>query len=455
MVFSSFTFLFRFLPCFLMIYAVCPVQWKNQALFVGSLVFYAYGVRKTPIYLLLFLISLFLNWQMGAWIVQTAEEKSRKQRLFAGVLFNLCSLMAFKYSGFFTGRGLLLPLGISFYTFQMIGWLVDLYRREIRVFPAFIQFGTWASMWPHMSSGPILRWKDTETDIKERRVTASDVEEGLRELTIGLAMKVLLANQLSGLWQKVGAIGYESISTPFAWLGLIAFMLQIYFDFYGYSLMAVGLGRLLGFHLPENFHYPYMACSMTEFWRRWHMTLGSWFRDYVYIPLGGSRCSRGKLLRNLLVVWLLTGIWHGAGWNFLLWGGCLFVMIAAEKLLYLKILNRYPWLGHLYMMVLIPLSWLPFAVAEIRNIVVYLERLFPFFNAPGAYTWYAGDYLKYGQMYVWPLLAGLIFMTSWPRKIYEKYKENLISAVILLALFWFSIYCIHMGQDDPFLYFSF
>ena len=455
MVFSSFTFLFRFLPCFLMIYAVCPVQWKNQALFVGSLVFYAYGVRKTPIYLLLFLISLFLNWQMGAWIVQAAEENSRKQRLFAGVLFNLCSLMVFKYSGFFTGRGLLLPLGISFYTFQMIGWLVDLYRREIRVFPAFIQFGTWASMWPHMSSGPILRWKDTETDIKERHVTASDVEEGLRELTIGLAMKVLLANQLSGLWQKVGAIGYESISTPFAWLGLIAFTLQIYFDFYGYSLMAVGLGRLLGFHLPENFHYPYMACSMTEFWRRWHMTLGSWFRDYVYIPLGGSRCSRWKLLRNLLIVWLLTGIWHGAGWNFLLWGGCLFVMIAAEKCLYLKILNRYPWLGHFYMMVLIPLSWLPFAVTGLRNIVVYLERLFPFFNAPGAYTWYAGDYLKYGQKYVWPLLAGLIFMTPWPRKIYEKYKGSLISAVILLALFWFSIYCIHMGQDDPFLYFSF
>lgn len=455
MVFSSFTFLFRFLPCFLMIYAVCPAKWKNQTLFVGSLVFYAYGVRKTPVYLLLFLISLFLNWQMGAWIAQAAEEKPRKQRLFAGVLFNLCSLMVSKYSGFFTGRGLLLPLGISFYTFQMIGWLADLYRREIRVFPAFIQFGTWASMWPHMSSGPILRWKDTEADLGARKVTASDVEEGLRELTIGLAMKVLLANQLSGLWQKVGAIGYESISTPFAWLGLIAFTLQIYFDFYGYSLMAVGLGRLLGFHLPENFHYPYMACSMTDFWRRWHMTLGSWFRDYVYIPLGGSRCSQWKLLRNLLVVWLLTGIWHGAGWNFLLWGGYLFVMIAAEKFLYLKILNRYPWLGHLYMMILIPLSWLPFAMAGIRNIVVYLERLFPFFNAPGAYTWYAGDYLKYGQMYVWPLLAGLLFMTPWPRKIYEKYKSSLISAVMLLVLFWFSIYCIHMGQDDPFLYFSF
>ena len=343
---------------------VCPAKWKNLVLFAGSLAFYFYGVRKTPVYLILFLISLLLNWYLGAWMVQAADEKHRKQRLFAGVLFNLCPLMVFKYSGFFTGRGLLLPLGISFYTFQMIGWLVDLYRREIRVFPSSLHFGTWASMWPHMSSGPILRWKDTETDLGARRVTASDVEEALRELTIGLAMKVLLANQLSGLWQKVGTIGYESISTPFAWLGLIAFTFQIYFDFYGYSLMAVGLGRLLGFHLPENFHYPYMACSMTEFWRRWHMTLGSWFRDYVYIPLGGSRCSRWKLLRNLLVVWLLTGIWHGAGWNFLLWGGCLFVMIAAEKFLYLKILNRYPWLGHLYMMILIPLSWLPFAVAS-------------------------------------------------------------------------------------------
>ena len=281
MVFSSFTFLFRFLPCFLVVYMVCPAKWKNLVLFAGSLAFYFYGVRKTPVYLILFLISLLLNWYLGAWMVQAADEKHRKQRLFAGVLFNLCPLMVFKYSGFFTGRGLLLPLGISFYTFQMIGWLVDLYRREIRVFPSFLHFGTWASMWPHMSSGPILRWKDTETDLGARRVTASDVEEGLRELTIGLAMKVLLANQLSGLWQKVGTIGYESISTPFAWLGLIAFTFQIYFDFYGYSLMAVGLGRLLGFHLPENFHYPYMACSMTEFWRRWHMTLGSWFRDYV------------------------------------------------------------------------------------------------------------------------------------------------------------------------------
>lgn len=270
----------------------------------------------------------------------------------------------------------------------------------------------------------------------------------------GLFKKVVIADNCAVIVNSVFA-NYSDVTGSTLFLGAVFFAFQIYGDFSGYSDIAIGTAKLFGIDLMQNFNYPYFSRNIAEFWRRWHISLTTWFRDYVYIPLGGSRCSRWKLLRNLLVVWLLTGIWHGAGWNFLLWGGCLFVMIAAEKFLYLKILNRYPWLGHLYMMILIPLSWLPFAVAEIRNIVVYMERLFPFFNAPGAYTWYAGDYLKYGQMYVWPLLAGLIFITPWPRKIYEKYKGNLISAVVLLMLFWFSIYCIHMGQDDPFLYFSF
>ena len=446
--FNTLPFIFIFLPVFLAVYYLMPERLRNGVLALGSLVFYLLGTWKRPWCLALLLGLMALTWLSG-------RKLAGSKPLLVGnlLVLGLC-LFGFKYAGLL-GSGIALPLGLSFYSFQMAAYVIDVYRGRMEPEECPVSYAAEILMFPKLLSGPLMDPADLKEQMYRRTCTLRKLDAGLRDFIIGLSMKVLLANQLSGLWQKVGTIGYESISTPFAWLGLIAFTFQIYFDFYGYSLMAVGLGRLLGFHLPENFHYPYMACSMTEFWRRWHMTLGSWFRDYVYIPLGGSRCSRWKLLRNLLVVWLLTGIWHGAGWNFLLWGGCLFVMIAAEKFLYLKILNRYPWLGHLYMMILIPLSWLPFAVAEIRNIVVYLERLFPFFNAPGAYTWYAGDYLKYGQMYVWPLLAGLIFITPWPRKIYEKYKGSLISAVVLLMLFWFSIYCIHMGQDDPFLYFSF
>ncbi|MDO4262263.1 MAG: MBOAT family O-acyltransferase [Eubacteriales bacterium] len=476
MVFSSIDFLFKFLPCFLLIYALCPGKWKNHCILAGSLAFYLYGVRRTPQYLLLFVISLFLNYKMGFWIGRCPAEKRRRRRLAAGVCLNLLCLIAFKYMDFLIGIangaaaalgasfripavGLPLPLGISFFTFQAIGWLADVYRREIRQesdsAASFVRFGVWMSMWPHVSSGPILRWTDQRPELFRRTVDGASVENGLRELTIGLGLKVLLANQLSGLWEKVTAVGFESISTPLAWLGILAYTLQIYFDFYGYSLMAIGLGELLGFRLPDNFRYPYMARSMTEFWRRWHMTLGAWFRDYVYIPLGGSRCSRWKTLRNLLAVWLLTGLWHGAGWNFLLWGVALFLLIAVEKLFLHRILDRLPALGHFYMLLAVPLSWLVFAVPDLGQIWIYLQRMFPFLAPAGRFVWFAGDYIKYGRMYWIPLLAGVLFITPLPRKIYERWKDHPLSAAALLLVFWFSIYCIRMGQNDPFLYFSF
>ena len=452
MVFSSFTFLFRFLPCFLVVYMVCPAKWKNLVLFAGSLAFYFYGVRKTPMYLILFLISLLLNWYLGAWMVQAADEKHRKQRLFAGVLFNLCPLMVFKYSGFFTGRGLLLPLGISFYTFQMIGWLVELYRREIRVFPSFLHFGTWASMWPHMSSGPILRWKDTETDLGARRVTASDVEEGLRELTIGLAMKVLLANQIGGLWRQVKTIGFESVSTPMAWLGLVAYSLQLYLDFCGYSWMAIGVGEMLGFRLPRNFEHPYAARSMRDFWRRWHISLSSWFRDYVYIPLGGSKKGEGRTYLNLLVVWLFTGLWHGSTLNFLLWGLFLFALISLERLGWGKVLRRSQVISRLYMLLVIPLSWMLFAIPSLKDIGSYIGRLFAF---SGGTAVHARDFLVYGRQYAVVLVIGLLVSTPLPEKLWRRIRTSPLGTVLLLVLFWVCVYCMAVATNDPFMYFSF
>ena len=223
---------------------------------------------------------------MSFWIDGSLEPVQKKRRLAAGVIFNLSILAVFKY----THR---LPLGISFYTFQAVGWLIDVYREGRMQDANFVKFGTFMTLFPHVISGPILRWKDTSRDLSRQNRGLDALENGLRELTIGLGMKVLLANQMADLWEKIRAVGYESISTPLAWLGIVAFSFEIYFDFYGYSLMAIGLGEMFGFHLPKNFQYPYMATSMTDFWRRWHMTLGSWFRDYVYIPLGGSRCSKG------------------------------------------------------------------------------------------------------------------------------------------------------------------
>lgn len=281
------------------------------------------------------------------------------------------------------------------------------------------------------------------------------LDEGLREFTIGLGLKVLIANRIGGLWRDIGTIGYESISTPLAWLGLIAFSLQIYFDFYGYSLMAKGLGYMLGFRLPCNFAHPYMSVSMTEFWRRWHITLGSWFREYVYIPLGGNRGGFWKTMRNLLLVWLLTGLWHGASWNFILWGFSLFVLIFIEKLGMGKILAHYSLIGHVYMLFAIPLTWMLFAITDLSQLVIYVHRLFPFLDKSGEFTYYVGDYLKYGRLYAVSMCSGLIFITYAPRNLYNRWKNSPVSAAVLLAVFWGCIYCIKKGMDDPFLYFRF
>ncbi len=472
MVFSSLEFVFRFLPIFLAVYFLCPLGYRNWILFFGSLFFYWYGVKDTPFYLILLLLSLAVNYWVGCKIGKHRMSYYRRKWLVFGVVYNLFWLFLFKYAGFFaeninwllknTGLGisipeprLVLPVGISFYTFQAISYLADVYRRQARSEKSFVNYGMYITMFPQLIAGPIVTYSTINKEIKKRRHSLSNIEAGLREFTIGLGLKVLLANRLGGLWGEVGTIGYESISTPLAWLGLAAFSLQIYFDFYGYSLMAKGLGLLMGFHIPDNFSHPYMSLSMTEFWRRWHMTLGSWFRDYIYIPLGGNRKGTGKTFRNMLVVWGLTGFWHGASWNFILWGLVLFAVISVEKLGLLKVLERYRFLGHFYMLLMIPLTWLLFAVTDMGQMLLYFKRLFPFLPQPEGISYFDGDYIKYGTLYALSLVAGLIFMTDLPRRIYEKHKTSLVSALLLLGVFWACIYCMKIGLDDPFLYFRF
>lgn len=472
MVFSSLTFIFVFLPIFFLIYFVSPYCLKNTCLLAGSLFFYSYGVMDHPAYMGLFVLSLLVNYRLGALIGRRRRGPVRTYWLACGIVYNLSWLFLFKYSAFFAANinGLLdyagvhvslpvnewqLPVGISFYTFQAISYLVDVYRKDAPYEKSWINFGMYISMFPQLIAGPIVTYTSIRGQLTGRRHNFKNIEDGLREFTLGLGFKVLLANRLGGLWSEVGGIGFESISTPLAWMGITAFSLQIYFDFYGYSLMAKGLGKMMGFCLPDNFNDPYMALSMTEFWRRWHITLGSWFREYIYIPLGGNRHGVVRTCRNMLIVWLLTGFWHGASWNFILWGLLLFVIISIEKLGLLRLLEGAPLIGHLYMILVIPTSWLLFAVTDLNQMVVYLKRLFPFLTPSGTFTYFAGDYLKYGTLYALSLVMGLIFMTGFPMKLYKKHEYNIVTALLLLLVFWASVYCMKIGMDDPFLYFRF
>ena len=468
MVFSSFEFLLYFLPAFLLFYFLVPFQCKNFVILLGSLIFYYYGVKDHPIYLILILMSVLVNYTAARLIEYNRNQGISRMWLAVGMSWNLGSLLVFKYLDFMTENlnrvltlmhmerrlpyaEFILPIGISFYTFQISSYLMDVYRKKIPAECSFLKLGTYLCMFPQLIAGPIVTYSQVREQLRERTHSWDGVEEGLREFTIGLALKVLIANRVGGLWSQVQAIGFESISTPLAWLGIAAFSFQIYFDFYGYSLMAKGLGRIMGFDFPDNFRQPYQAKTMTDFWRRWHITLGSWFREYVYISLGGNRSHH---YRNLFLVWMLTGLWHGASWNYVLWGLFLFLVISAEKLGFGKIMEKIPMIGHLYMLLMIPVSWLIFAVSDMGQIGIYLGKLFPM-KEQAALAVFTGDFLKYGKMYMLPLIAAFLCCTGIPRKIYDAKKYTVIVTFILVLLFWACIYCMYMGMDDPFLYYQF
>lgn len=434
-------------------YYLTPAKAKNFVLLAGSLVFYTCG---EPWYVLLLVMSVLLNFY-SAKMIDRIKEQGDRRAVFLVTLFVDVGLLAFfKLSPFmqkWLGGEIALPLGISFYTFQILSYLIDVYRREIPAEKSLISFATYAAMFPQISSGPIVYYSEISGALHGRRVTLKDLDNGLKTFVYGLGMKILVADRLAILWHELQTTGFVSISTPLAWLGAFSYSMQLYFDFYGYSLMAVGLGRMLGFKLPQNFNMPYMAKSIREFYRRWHMTLGRWFRKYIYIPLGGSRRGLAVTLRNLLIVWLLTSFWHGAGTHFFFWGLglCLFIML--ERIMDMGgVLDRSKVFGHLYVLFVVPLTWVCFAIPDLGDLRTYFGRLFGFVAGVNVK---AGDFLQALQNYGLYLLVGVLLCTPLPKKLFERFKNNFFGMVILAILFWMCVDRIYSAGNNPFMYLRF
>ncbi len=469
MLFCSIEFIFIFLPIVLFVYYIVPAKYRNMILFLASIVFYAYGERQ---YVYILLISMTINYTAALGMEKLQGRRKRKLLLAGILLMDFSTLFIFKYLGFaiqniniLLQKGsaewsikvveLLLPLGISFYTFQLASYVIDVYWEKIHAERNFVRFGTYLCMFPQLIAGPIVKYSDMERQLKRRKYGQANLEEGAKLFTLGLASKMLLANEMGAFWNRVQVIGFESISAPMAWLGAISYTFQIYFDFNGYSLMAMGLCRMLGFKIKPNFDNPYLSKSLTEFWRRWHISLGNWFKEYIYIPLGGNRNGRLKWVRNLFAVWLLTGIWHGADWNFFLWGVFLFVVLLLEKTLYLKLLERSKILSRIYMAILIPVSWMIFAITDVRELGIYLGRMFGIGETALAGNFINSEVIAAFKFCGIQWLLCFLFILPFPNKWYKKYKNKWIGILLLLVLFWLSVYQIMYTKSNPFLYFRF
>lgn len=388
MVFSSIEFLYYYLPIVMLVYYISPKRLKNPILFASGLIFYALG---EPVWVFVLILSTLIDYTAGLFMSKTDEDRKRKLCLIASVCMNLGLLFVFKYSSFvieiingifntsIPDPGLKLPIGISFFTFQSMSYTIDLYRRKIDVQKSFVDFATYVTCFPQIVAGPIVKYQDVAKQLDSRRVSISQASDGITLFINGLAKKVLLANNIGIYWSRIKAMDYSTMPVLTAWIGIICFTFQIYFDFSGYSDMAIGLGKLLGFTFPKNFDLPYLSRSVSEFWRRWHITLGSWFKEYVYIPLGGSRNGMGKTVRNLLVVWLLTGLWHGASFNFLLWGLWFGVFIILEHIGLGKLLKKMPSpIGWLYTMLTVVFGWVIFETDSVLSAVKYMGAMLGF-----------------------------------------------------------------------------
>ena len=462
MLFSGIPFLFYFLPVVLLLYFLTPRQGKNAVLLLVSLVFYGWGEPK---YLVVMAVSILLTYFFGRLMEKASAPRQKKALMIVSVCLSLSLLIFFKYTDFFlenvqalTGLPipllrLALPIGISFYTFQMVSYTIDVYRGDAAPQRNLIDFAAYVALFPQLIAGPIVRYRDIAGQLKERSHTVTAFYEGLRRFLIGLGKKVLLANQLGALCKLFREAAEPSVL--FYWLYAIAFTLHIYFDFSGYSDMAIGLGRMLGFSFPENFRYPYTARSITDFWRRWHITLGTWFRDYVYIPLGGNRVIRGRWLFNMLVVWMLTGFWHGASWNFILWGLLYALLLTGEKLLWGKGLTRLPVLGHAYTLFFVTLGFVLFNADSLGQAAGDMTALFGFGGLPVS----SFETLYYLRSYAVVLAVSAVGCTALPRQLYKKFCGMRVWAVlepILLAglLVLCTAYLVD-GSFNPFLYFRF
>ena len=469
MVFSSLTFLFLFFPIVIGVYYLCPRALRNLWLLAASLLFYAWG---EPVYIRLMVASILFNYLCGLGVaaLQKREKKGiAKALLILCVVGNIGALGVFKYADLLIGTindiagshlallELALPIGISFYTFQALSYVIDVYRGTVAAQKNPITFGTYIALFPQLIAGPIVQYKTVEEQLSCRRETAAQFAAGIGRFTVGLGKKVLIANQVGALWDTVSALPQAQLAAGTAWLGALAFTFQIYFDFSGYSDMAIGLGKMLGFEFLENFDYPYLSRSITEYWRRWHISLGTWFREYVYIPLGGNRHGLSRQILNLIIVWGLTGLWHGASWNFLLWGLYYGVILIVEKVWLLRPLQKAPAaVQHLYSLLLIILGWIIFALTDFSAIGGYFAALF---GAHGG--------LDSSTMYL--LTSNLILLiiagfasTRLPAKLAVGFVQRLTPAgqTAVKCIFYTGVLlmCIAFLVGDsynPFLYFRF
>ena len=468
MLFSSIVFLFSFLPAVMILYYLLPVRFRNVILLLASLVFYAWG---EPVYLFLMLLSILFNYFSGLDIARNLQDKrAAKRSLVFNLIINLAVLGFFKYEGFVldTLNGILpvhisyhalpLPIGISFYTFQILSYIIDVYRGNVKVQTNLPNFALYVTMFPQLIAGPIVQYADVDEQLASREVSRTKFGEGSMYFIRGLAKKVLLANTSGMNFTEVSGLAKGNIAVMTAWLGAFAYMFQIYFDFSGYSDMAIGLGKMFGFEFNMNFNYPYVSKSITEFWRRWHISLSSWFRDYVYIPLGGNRVSKIKHIRNLLIVWFLTGLWHGAAWNFVAWGLYYGVILIIEKYLLSPVLDRLPdVVRHIYSIVLVVIGWVLFFSSSFGQAADYIRVMF----GAGAHGFADREsmYLLTSNLILWLILifgsTPLVHFRYEHMLRTKKWNTTIINSVVYAALFIVCIAYLVTETYNPFLYFRF
>lgn len=462
MIFSSVTFLIYFLPIFLIVYFITPSKkLKNLILLIASLIFYAWG---EPIYIILMIFSSVSDYIHGLIIEKNRGNSLSKKALVSSIIINLALLMFFKYADFaivninqlgfvhIRPLNLPLPIGISFYTFQTMSYTIDVYRGRVKAQKDILALATYVTMFPQLIAGPIVRYKDICSELEVRTINMENVVSGFHRFSVGLIKKVLIANTMSKIVGNIMALSYADISMTTAWLGIVAFAFQIYFDFSGYSDMAIGLGRMLGFTFLENFNYPYISLSVTDFWKRWHISLGSWFRDYLYIPLGGNRVSNVKWMRNIFIVWFCTGLWHGASWNFVLWGLYFGVLLFIEKRYLEKLIKLPKIIRWGYTMFLILMSWVLFYFENLGFMFAYIGRMFSF---EGLTNVYAGV-SKYELIVT--LTIAILASTPLIKQTYHKFEQvklNIIVDLMLACLVFFSVILLADGAPNPFIYFRF
>ena len=468
MVFSSIVFLYIFLPVMLILYFIVPSKFKNAVMIIASLIFFAWGEIG---YILIMLLLAVMDFYCGNKInLYENDNVKRKKYLIINVSVNLLILFFFKYADFIiTNINVLcnwnipllnipLPIGVSFNTFQSLSYIIDVYKRKVKCEKSFYNYLTYTTLFPQIIAGPIVRYETVDEELEVKNISLDNFSEGMKRFIVGLGKKVLIANNVGKLWNIIEVGGYSVLSTQLAWLGIIAFGVQIYFDFSGYSDMAIGLARIFGMKFDENFNYPYISKSITEFWRRWHITLGSWFRDYVYIPLGGNRKGIIKQIRNILIVWFLTGAWHGASWNFILWGVYFGIILMLEKIFILKILEKAgPILSRIYSITLILISWVIFAFEDLSKIGEYIKSLFNI----GKIEMVTNESLYYLTNYYIILVIAIILATPLMKNITEKLERknskiiSIAVSLVYIGIFGLSTASLVSDSFNPFLYFRF